>query len=169
MDPMGYNHPMVTLTISNTTTLIDEASLPLVEQYCWTLHTSSANQVYVRGYRKGENKNKKKYLHRILLDAKPGEIVDHKNGDRLDNRMCNLRICTSGQNAANRHVVQSKTSNFKGVHFEQQTGRWRSEINFKHKKYRLGRFDTQEEAAAAYARKAVALYGEFANPASNAP
>jgi hypothetical protein len=52
----------------------------------------------------------------------------------------------------------------KGVHFEEWSGRWRAEIQHKRKRFKLGRFDTREEAAAAYAAKARELFGEFASP-----
>jgi hypothetical protein len=103
-------------------------------------------------------------MHRFILDAQPGEIADHRSGKGWDNRRQNLRLCSPTENSANRHFLQSKTSDYKGVHLEAQTGRWRAEITAYGKRYRLGRFKTQDEAAKAYAEKADQVFGEFAMP-----
>lgn len=60
------------------------------------------------------------YLHRFILNAKPGQQIDHKNGDTLDNRRSNLRFCTSSQNCQNRRARSDNASGFKGVHLERR-------------------------------------------------
>jgi hypothetical protein len=101
-------------------------------------------------------------MHRLIIGADHGSDVDHASGDGLDNRRSNLRECSRTLNSANRHVSASATGT-KGVHFEEWTGRWRAEIQHQRKRYKLGRFDTQHEAATAYLNKARELFGEFAN------
>jgi hypothetical protein len=103
------------------------------------------------------------YLHRYLMNAKTGEYVDHINGDRLDNRKSNLRICTNAQNAWNQPKKRQGSSKYKGVSFWKRDNNWTAQITHNYKPYKIGYFDTEEDAAAAYNAKALELYGEFAN------
>lgn len=103
----------------------------------------------------------KKLLHRVLLDAKVGVEVDHKNRNTLDNRMSNIRIATSSQNGCNR-VTKISMTGFKGVSELRQGGRYRAKIQAKNKKYELGIFTSVLEAAKAYDKAAKKLHGEFA-------
>ena len=106
-------------------------------------------------------------MHRIIANAKEGESVDHVNGNPLDNRKENLRVCTMSQNLANQKLRKDSTSGFKGVSKNQsKTNPWRAYINRKDgkktKQYHLGLFKTPEEAARAYNEKAKELFGDFA-------
>lgn len=98
-------------------------------------------------------------LHRFLMDAKPGEQVDHINQDGLDNRRENLRIVSHSQNNQNQASARrhSKTG-VRGVVRDKRTGRYRSEIAVDKKRFHLGVFDTIEEAAAAYTAARVRLH-----------
>lgn len=98
------------------------------------------------------------YLHRIIVRAQPGEKVDHRNGDGLDNRRTNLRVCTQAQNNANTRRRRSSKSGFKGVHWYQPGKCWRAQCRHKH----VGYYPTAEEAARAYDDRAVSEFGEFA-------
>jgi hypothetical protein len=85
--------------------------------------------------------------------------LDHRNGDKLDNRVENLRLVTRAQNCQNRNKFQSNTSGFKGVSFNKKAGKFRAYIHGKH----LGLFPTAESAAEAYNAAAIALHGDFAH------
>lgn len=101
-------------------------------------------------------------LHRFLLNAAPGVLVDHVNGNTLDNRRCNLRVATKAQNAANSNP---KTGNrFKGVTWQANSRKYFASIGFSGRTIYIGRFDLAEDAARAYDRKARELFGEFARP-----
>jgi hypothetical protein len=150
------------LSIKDRVILFDDADADLVGAYQWHLHLTPT-VTYARGYPHGQRAGGLTYMHRLLTGAERGRDVDHINHDGLDNRRANLRVCSRSQNTANRHVAMS-ASGVKGVHFEACTGRWRAELGYQGKRFRLGRFDTLEDAADAYSRKAREVFGEFANP-----
>lgn len=93
----------------------------------------------------------------------PETDLDHKNGARDDNRIDNLRLATRGQNSANSQRRRRETlSRFKGVSFDKTRGKWVAQIRSSGKVYNLGRFESEEAAAAAYQKAAIELFGEFA-------
>lgn len=98
------------------------------------------------------------YVHE---EWRPGEI-DHKDGNRANNRIENLRIATESQNACNKAVQSNNKSGFAGVHFDKQRGKWRACVSIKGDRHDCGFFDTREQAAAARAREARLVHGEFA-------
>jgi len=100
----------------------------------------------------------------IFYKENPPEFIDHINGDRCDNRICNLRAATISQNQMNKKKGLSNTSGVKGVHFDSWSGRWRAEIKLNGIKMKIGRFTSKEEAHKAYCEKAKELFGEFWNP-----
>lgn len=110
----------------------------------------------------------KEYMHRMILDAGPTEYVDHKNGDKLDNRRSNIRICTNGQNNLNRRATKAKkASKYKGVylHYPKRRGwgkAWRAMCQYRGQKHDLGLFKTERQAAIAYDKKIMQLCPEFA-------
>lgn len=99
-------------------------------------------------------------LHRVVIDAPPGMMVDHINGDGLDNRRANLRLVSMSQNQMNRRTLDGCSSRFKGVSWVPAMGRWRAKVGSK--ATHLGYFDDQEDAARAYDAAARQLYGEHA-------
>jgi len=104
------------------------------------------------------------YMHRLVMMAKPEQIVDHINGDGLDNRKDNLRFCTNMQNFQNSRKQKGCTSKYKGVHYVKKSKKWRAMIcpPGKGKSIHIGLFKKEEEAALAYLSKAKELFGEFA-------
>jgi hypothetical protein len=101
-------------------------------------------------------------MHREIMQPLDGMQVDHINGDKLDNRRCNLRIVTSSQNKCNCGVQANNTSGFKGVSLSKPTGKWVANIKKHGKLHFLGYFPTAIEAARAYNRAAQEMHGEFA-------
>jgi hypothetical protein len=101
-------------------------------------------------------------MHRQIMDCPDDMVVDHINGDMLDNRRSNLRVCTSQQNRFNSlNRKGNKHSGFKGVHPNRD--KWRAIIMKDRKYIHIGNFLKPEDAARAYDAKAVELFGEFAN------
>jgi AP2 domain/HNH endonuclease len=102
-------------------------------------------------------------MHRSILGALPGEQVDHKNHDTLDNQRENLRICSVPQNSANRRMSINNTSGYKGVSWHKRDKRWFAYVNNGHgRQIYIGYYSTAREAAAAYDLAAVRYFGEFA-------
>lgn len=94
----------------------------------------------------------------------PSHEIDHINGVRNDNRLANLREATHAQNLANIGIPKHNTSGLKGVCFDKSRGKWVAGINRKGTRINLGRFDTAEQAHAAYLAAAKVLHREFARP-----
>lgn len=107
--------------------------------------------------------------HRVAWLLQTGEWptldVDHINGVRTDNRWCNLRAATRSQNLQNMGRRRDNLSGVKGVGYDRAKRRWRAQIKVDGRNLHVGRFDTKEEAAAAYAAAAEKYFGEFARAA----
>jgi len=101
-------------------------------------------------------------MHRIVCNTPDGMHTDHINGNRLDNRKCNLRVCTKNENAKNTSKRKNSTSKYKGVSWETRTKRWFCQIEVNKKSFFLGRFSSEEAAAEAYNEAALIHHGEFA-------
>lgn len=108
------------------------------------------------------DKNKTLYLlHRVVMNAPDGVKVDHINGDGLDNRKENLRMCTNSENAWNRRKNKDNTSGFTGVNWNKLKQRWMSRVQANGKRIHIGYFDSIEEAVTARDEVAKILHGEF--------
>lgn len=100
-------------------------------------------------------------LHREIIGAKVGEITDHVNGDTLDNRRSNLRVCTVKDNSRNRGLQKNNRSGFKGI-YRTVNGNYRAQIHVNKKRIVLGHFKTAVAASRAYNIAAKKYFGEFA-------
>lgn len=88
--------------------------------------------------------------------------VDHKDGNSLNNRRKNLRVASNSQNNANKLKLSGYSSRFKGVAWEKSRNRWSAELTCRCKKYHLGRFEIEEDAAKAYDTAARKHFKDFA-------
>lgn len=92
----------------------------------------------------------------------PNSEMDHRDGNKLNNRWDNLRLANSSQNQCNRRKSKSNTSGFKGVYWNKRHRKWRAKIGVFGKQKYLGFFKTPEAAFEAYKSAALELHGEFA-------
>ena len=118
----------------------------------------------------GKKANRLVFLHHFVLGMKRGFEVDHINGNKLDNRRCNLRFATRQQNQFNKPKYKNCKSKYKGVTFhKRKTGKqWQAAISMGGKSKYLGIFYTEEEARSAYNAAAKKVHGEFFNPNNRA-
>lgn len=138
--------------------LVDAADFDILNKYSW--RRNNCGYVMHRVHREGYARSL--LLHRMLMCPAKKLHVDHINGDKLDNRRCNLRIATPSQNARNSKRPNSNTTGYKGTRFLVRTQRFSAQIKVEGKLHHLGYFDTAEEAHAAYCAKATELSGEYA-------
>jgi len=139
--------------------VVDAADVPLVNGGKWTaLVSPKRHAVYACRSVAG----KMLLLHRLILAAPPGVEVDHIDGDGLNNRRANLRLCSHADNQKNKGPRSGSRSGLKGVSWDSRAGRWRAEIAANGRRRWLGLFDDPAEAASAYEVAAKELHGEFA-------
>ena len=100
-------------------------------------------------------------IHNYIMNPEEGYIVDHINGNGLDNRRENLRIVTQQQNAFNRAIQTNNTSGHKGVSLVKRNNKWLARIGFNGKRIVLGTFDSYEEAVEARKIAEIKYYGEY--------
>lgn len=143
--------------------LVDDEDFDRLSPFKWFSHLvakSTSRNYYARRNSKiiGGVRAPPVYMHREVIGAARGQIVDHINGDTLDNRRVNLRIVTASQNNMNRK--SGRPFMLKGAYPSGR--RWTSSIQIDGQNHYLGCFATAEQAARAYDRKAFELFGEFA-------
>ena len=146
-------------------TLIDDIDADLVKIKWYASGLKTLHRYAVRGI--WSNKTTKLILmHRVILERVIGrplnqeEVVDHINGNTLDNRRLNLRLANRKQNSRNRKRQKGSTE-YKGVHLK-KNGMYSAQIQVDKKIKHLGTFATPEEAHKAYCEAAVKYFGEFA-------
>ena len=161
--------------------IVDDEDFDWLSKYKWSAsvdkredqgnYTSARTTVYK--YFEGYKWRRSVKMHRLIMEAKIGEIVDHVNGDPLDNRRSNLRICTAAENARN-HKKQDLinkspcSSRFKGVTLSTNKTPygnyyyWRAQITVDGVNKYIGQYETEEEAACMYDLAAQKYHGEYA-------
>lgn len=137
--------------------LIDAVDAPLIHRWPWRL----SNHGYAARSETADGKKRTIYLHREILGAEVGTIVDHINGDRLDNRRANLRSASASQNNANAKD-RPRRSGYRGVYPHKPSGRWLAQISVDGHVCHLGLFEAVEDAARAYDVAARRHWGPFA-------
>lgn len=144
----------------------DDNDSELIKGYNWKMITRNENsriRNYVVTTVRINGRSKKIWLHRLLMgNVQKGMVVDHIDGDGLDNRRSNLRVCTVSQNSMNSHTNKSGSSKYKGVSFIGAKLRFRATILKDGKSKHLGLFNNEVDAAEAYNKAAMELFGEFA-------
>ena len=168
--------------LSDKVTIVDDEDYEKVMERKWYAWESGSGKYYAMGGSRDTS------VHRLVMHDPKGFDIDHINGDPLDNRKENLRVCTRAQNAQNRPLRKDSASGYKGVYevkkptrrkYIKKTGEVTYHESMPKKRFyayignpeattktprsiKLGYFHTAEEAAECYDRKAIEMYGEFA-------
>lgn len=130
--------------------IVDDADYPYLIKYKWQ---------YNQGYAKrGVNTVR---MSRSILGAFSFQEVDHVNGNKLDNRRSNLRICSRGENNRNVRMRKDSKNLYKGIIYIKSRNRWRSRIQADGKRITVGYFLTPEDAARKYDKLAKIYHGEY--------
>jgi len=140
--------------------LVDDEDFQRVSAHRWYASRSRRGYLYATSTIDGKWVG----IHRFITSAEKGRVVDHVDGNGLNNTRSNLRVCTVGQNRANSRSLRSLP---KGVYSRRQrTGGvvYRAQIRSHGKITNIGTYLTPQEAAAAYAEAARKIHKEFARP-----
>ncbi len=137
--------------------VVDRADEHLVSQWTWSLHSDGY------AFRRTETSSGRSivYMHRELLRPGRGLLVDHVDGDRLNNTRSNLRLATPSQNGAH-SASRPRRSGFRGVYSHRPTGRWIAQMSIDGRVRHLGIYDGPEDAARAYDAAVRRQWGAFA-------
>ena len=143
--------------------IVDEEDYSrLIAMGSWYAKMSHAGSRTLYAARKKNGARSLVYMHRVILNAPSHLQVDHINGNGLDNRKSNIRLCAQADNLRNRGANKHSSSKFKGVVWDKQHNKWRAQIGSKGKTLFLGCFEDQAKAARAYDAQARELHGDFA-------
>ena len=158
---------MAIIRLANTdrVTLVDDDMYEKLNKYSWNIRIKKGRNIaYVSRPFYLDKKQTSIAIHRFILDLKTGDKrqVDHINGNGLDNRLINLRICNNQQNSFNTGIRKNNTSGFKGVYLKKSTGKWVTQLMKNGKSIHLGYHHDKIEAAKAYNKAAIKYHGEFA-------
>lgn len=137
--------------------IVDASDYERLAEHKWCLSSCKGRQ-----YAHRSDHGKLIKMHHEIIDVPAGMCCDHINHNELDNRRCNLRVCTPAQNAQNRLPRNDCTSRYKGVCWDKVKRRWVAQICYQNHMIHIGYYDYEEDAAIAYDDMAIKLFGEFA-------
>lgn len=137
--------------------IVDPDDYQKLSQYDWHLLETKG-----KSYAAMFDDGKIVYMHRFIINAPKGRIVDHHNRESLDNRKTNLRFATRSQNSCNKNILKKGTSEYRGVSLIKKSNKWQAVIYYNGTRKHLGLFENQQDAARAYDNAAKKYHGEFA-------
>lgn len=157
----GYTFRMIKLTRGQYVK-VDPEDYEWLNKHKWHLNKCAGGCYAVRAGRKGGKQISIK-MHRVIMNAPEGMMVDHINGDGRDNRKANLRLATARQNSWNTRRGRYKgTSKYRAVSFNKKEKKWRASIVINGKQELIAKFENEIEAAKAYDKAANKQRGQFA-------
>ena len=152
-------YTIVSPTYGSKEVLLDKEDLRLLEECTWSVWNDHGRDIfYVRRTKRNAPKGFENYFHRLVMNAKKGDIVDHKNGNTLDNRKENLRFVSQSENGLNRAKL-NKNNTTGAVGVRKIRNRYYPYIRINRKQEWFGGYATLEEAVA----KRESVLGEIKN------
>jgi len=137
--------------------IVDAADYPALNRYRWHAQPSTCGRTF---YARRNTRHSSIFMHRMIMRPPKGMVVDHINGNGLDNRCCNLRICTAKENSRNGPKRAGAKSRFIGVY--PRGKKWGVCITCDGENHELGPFNDEVEAAKARDHLALELHGIYA-------
>lgn len=154
-----FRNSMQKITLNQSKfAIVDDEVFEYLNQFNWTVDVSG---YAIRNYPRGT----RQYMHRVITQPDKNKVIDHINGNKLDNRMVNLRVCTQKQNTRNRNAINiNNTTGFMGVIIDKrQPGKpFIARITVNGKLKSGGGFQTAIEAAKKYNELAREYFGKYA-------
>lgn len=141
--------------------LVDDEDFEWLNQWKWSASIQGRHFYAVRAIQK-EYVRTKIYMHRFIMDALPGDFIDHIDRDPLNNQRNNLRTCTWAENQRNKSRKNNSKSKYIGVH-PVPSGKWIAQMTHNGKHQFIGTYKSEEDAAVAYNEMKIKLHGEFCN------
>ena len=138
--------------------IVDDEDAAMVSALRWNLIFHQGERIYAIS----NSATGSVLMHRLLMQCQDGLEVDHRNGDGLDNRRENLRVCTHAENMQNRAQHRNNTSGVTGVYWHRHRNKWAVQLRVNGKKVSLGHFSEMEEAKRVRDDAARRYHGEFA-------
>lgn len=147
---------------------IDDEDFEMISNINWCLRKCGENfyahsPKYIGGGR-ANRKNFSQLMHKLVLPCNDSEVIDHIDGNGLNNQKINLRICTQQQNCFNRsRLNKNNISGYMGVTWHKKAEKYMASITKGGKRFYLGLYSSIEEAARTRDKKAIEMFGEFAS------
>ena len=146
----------------NKTACVDDIDFERVNKINWSLKPEYNGNFYAVTTKRWNGKKHTIQMHRFILKAPKGTIIDHINHNGLDNRRCNLRFATTQTNAFNRNKPSIETtSKYKGVLRRHGKGKWIARIRFNNIHLELGQYMEEGKAASVYNYASRIMFGNF--------
>lgn len=133
--------------------LVDDEDFEYLSEFDWGM---------AKDYPRTTIQNTSYYLHKMVMGVSSDSLVDHVDGNTLNNQKSNLRKCSKLENSRNRKLSKRNKSGYKGVTWYSRNEKWRASISVNNKVLWLGLFVNPVDAAIAYDLAAKRYYGEFA-------
>jgi hypothetical protein len=142
--------------------IVDDADYEYLSQFKWYAFKGRNTYYAKRTLPFSDGKHRKVYMHREIMGAGDDALIDHEDGNGLNNTRDNLRLATRSQNNYNRISQPGSSSPYKGVTWSKCAQKWQAQIKKNRHQMYLGLYDLPEDAARAYDIAAIQYFGDFA-------